>query len=116
MATKGKQILKCVLFICLSFIKVSGFVLFNEEKKPFSLGSFHKNARTNELLERGDEKPKSGERVGCVLVGPNQAPKSNGDGCDRFSSDLGRADENAGDPGKLYRPTRDFFYAFVRTI
>ncbi|KAG1969188.1 flocculation protein FLO11-like [Pimephales promelas] len=101
MATKGKQILKCVLFICLSFIKVSGFVLFNEEKKPFSLGSFHKNARTSELLERGDEKPKSGERVGCVLVGPNQAPKSNGDGCDRFSSDLGRADENAGDPGGM---------------
>lgn len=118
MAFKVKPILKFFLFIWLSFIKVCGFVVFNEVKKPFSLGSFHNNARTKESFDRGDEKPKSGEPVGRLLIWQDRAPKSY-DGSDRFSSDLdlGRADDNAyqsDDPGK--RRSHDLLNAFVRRI
>ncbi|KAK7162747.1 hypothetical protein R3I93_006938 [Phoxinus phoxinus] len=105
MAFKEKTIVKYFLFIWLSFLQVSGFVVFNEAKKPFSLGSFHKNARTNESsFDRGDEKLKSGEPFGRLLILQDPAPTSQGDGSDRLSSDLGRADENAyqsDDPGGM---------------
>ncbi|XP_051721519.1 uncharacterized protein LOC127497216 isoform X2 [Ctenopharyngodon idella] len=94
MAFTEKQILTCFLFIWLLFIKVSGFVVFNDGEKLNSVGPFNKNART---FDRGNEKPKSGEQVGRLLIWQDQASNSHGDGSDRFSSDLGsqsRPDEN----------------------
>lgn len=110
MAFKEKQILKCLLFIWLLFIKVSGFVVFNEGKKLNSVGPFI-NARSRQSFDRGNEKPKSGGQVGRLLIWQDQASMSHGYGSDSLSSDLGsqsRPDENeyqSDDSGK--RCTRD---------
>lgn len=117
MAFTEKPILKCFLFIWLIFIKVSGFVVFNDGEKLKSVGPFNKNARTRQSFDRGNEKPKSGEQVGRLLIWQDQALNSHGDGSDRFSSDLGsqsRPDENeyqSDDSGK--RCTRDLLNAFL---
>ncbi|XP_067310262.1 histone-lysine N-methyltransferase 2D-like [Pseudorasbora parva] len=98
MAFKEKQILSFFLFICFSFIKVNGFAVFNDGTKFGSLGSFYKSARTKESFDRGDEKPKSEEQVGRLLVWQDRASHSHGDISDRFSSNLGiqsRPDETA---------------------
>ncbi|XP_048019116.1 proline-rich extensin-like protein EPR1 [Megalobrama amblycephala] len=97
MAFKEKQTLKCFLLIWLIFIKVSGFVVFNEGKKHISVGPSNKNARSRQSFDRGNKRPKSGERVGRLLIWQDQASNSHGDGSDSFSSDLGsqsRPDEN----------------------
>uniref|UniRef100_A0A9J7XQ85 Uncharacterized protein n=1 Tax=Cyprinus carpio carpio TaxID=630221 RepID=A0A9J7XQ85_CYPCA len=98
MAFKEKPILTCCIFIWLSFIKISGFAVFNEEKRFDSAGSFNKNARTRESLDRGEQKPKSGAQVGRLLIWQDQASKSQGGGSVRFSSDFSsrsQPDENA---------------------
>uniref|UniRef100_A0A671KIY8 Proline-rich extensin-like protein EPR1 n=1 Tax=Sinocyclocheilus anshuiensis TaxID=1608454 RepID=A0A671KIY8_9TELE len=88
MAFKEKPILTCCIFIWLTFIKISSFVIFNEEKRLDSAGSFDKNARTRESFDRGDQKPKSGAQVGRLLIWQDQASKSHGGGRVRFSSDF----------------------------
>ncbi|XP_016098618.1 uncharacterized protein [Sinocyclocheilus grahami] len=91
MAFKEKPILTCCMFIWLTFIKISGFVVLNEEKRLDSAGSFDKNARTRESFDRGDQKPKSGAQVGRLLIWQDQASKSHGGGGGgrvRFSSDF----------------------------
>lgn len=111
MAFKEKQILKYFLFVWLNFIKVSGFVVF-EEKKLNSLGSFIKNARIKESIDQGYEKTKSADQVGRLLVWQDQASHSHGRGTDRFSSD--QPDENgyqSDDSGKRRIP--DLMYYFM---
>ncbi|XP_016369306.1 proline-rich extensin-like protein EPR1 [Sinocyclocheilus rhinocerous] len=98
MAFKEKPIMTCCIFIWLSFIKISGFVVLNEEKRLDSAGSFNKNARTRESFDRGDQKPKSGAQVGRLLIWQDQASKSHGGGRVRISSDFSsrsQPDENA---------------------
>lgn len=117
MAFKEKQTLKCFLFIWLIFIKVSGFVVFNEGKKLMSVGPSNKNARSRQSFDRGNKKLKSGEQVGRLLIWQDQASNSHGDGSDRFSSDLGsqsRPDENeypSDDSGK--QCNRDLLNEFI---
>lgn len=86
MAFKAKQILTCFLFIWLSFMKVRGFVVFNEGKGLDSPGSFNKNARTSESFDRGDEKP--GAQVGRLLIWQDRDSKSHGGDSVRLSSVL----------------------------
>uniref|UniRef100_A0A8C1MXA1 Uncharacterized protein n=1 Tax=Cyprinus carpio TaxID=7962 RepID=A0A8C1MXA1_CYPCA len=98
MAFKDKQIRTCFIFIWLSFIKVRGFVVFNEGKGFDSAGSFNKNVWTSESLDRGDEKLKSGAQVGRLLIWQDQASKSQGGDSVRLSSELSsrsQPDENA---------------------
>lgn len=94
MAFKEKQILTCFLFIWLSFIKVRGFVVFNEGKGLDSAGSFNKNARTSQSFDRGNEKPKSGAQVGRLLIWQDQDSKSHGGGGVSLRS-RSQPDENA---------------------
>ncbi|KAF4116882.1 uncharacterized protein LOC131552341 [Onychostoma macrolepis] len=98
MAFKEKQILMRFLFIWHSFIKVRGFVVFNEGNGLDFAGSFNKNARTSESFDRVDDKPKSGAQVGRLLIWQDQDSKSHGG--DRVSlpselSSRSQPDENA---------------------